>query len=183
MDGAEQLYFIYGLAFFSLALASLLEMRESSELPLGRQLPWLAAFGLSHSFVEWSELIVLAMPGSMAARVMMTAHIVLLPLSALFLIRFGVGLISESGPLPRWLLLFPLVLVIPVGLVLTYAIVVAITEPDIKTASDIWSRYLLYVPGATLAAAGFVRQPGSAAGQVKMSDDFDEPLPDLEGDQ
>ena len=35
----EQLYFIYGLAFFSLALASLLEMRESGDLPLGRQLP------------------------------------------------------------------------------------------------------------------------------------------------
>ena len=56
------LYFIYGLAFFSLALASLLEMRESSELPLGRQLPWLALFGLTHAAVEWCEWFLLASP-------------------------------------------------------------------------------------------------------------------------
>ena len=34
----DAVYFVYGLAFFSLGHA-LLEMRESSELALGRQLP------------------------------------------------------------------------------------------------------------------------------------------------
>ena len=153
-------HLFYGLAFFTLGLAALLESRRDSVLLLGRQLSWLAAFGLTHSLVEWSELVALSMPGTFTARLMTTAYIVLLPLSALFLIRFGVGLISESGPLPQWLLLSPLVLIIPIGLVTTYAIVVALTEPDVITASDIWSRYLLYIPGSLLAAAGFFRQAG-----------------------
>lgn len=159
------IYLLYGLAFFTLGLAALLESRRNSALLLGRQLPWLAAFGLSHSLVEWGELVVLTMPATVAGRVMDQAHIILLPLSALFLIRFGVGLISESGPLPRWFLLWPLVIFIPAGLVITYALVVALTEPDVRTATDIWSRYLLYIPGAILAAAGFLRQ---ASNQPKV---------------
>lgn len=151
-------YLINGLALFTLGLAALLESRRKSGMLLARQLPWLAAFGLSHSVVEWGELVTMTMPGTATAEAVVTVHIILLPLSALFLIRFGVGLISESGPLPRWLLLSPLVFLIPVGLLVTYAIVVALTEPNVVTASDIWSRYLLYIPGATLAAAGYLRQ-------------------------
>lgn len=151
-------YLLYGLALFTLGFAALLESRRGSGTLLARQLPWLAAFGLSHSVVEWGELVTLTMPGTPMARAAAAAHIILLPLSALCLIRFGVGLISESGPLPRWLLLSPLVLIVPVGLVVTYAITVAFTEPDIMTASDIWSRYLLFIPGAALSAAGYLRQ-------------------------
>ncbi len=151
-------YLFYGLALFCMGFAALLESRRDSGSLLARQLPWLAAFGLSHGFGEWAELLALAMPGSAAAEAATIIHIILLPLSALLLIRFGVGLVSESGPLPRWLLISPLVVVVPIGLVLTYALVVALTEPNIETASDIWSRYLLYIPGATLAAMGYFRQ-------------------------
>lgn len=151
------IYLLYGLALFTLGFAALLESRRNSALLLGRQLPWLAAFALSHSLVEWAELVALTTSDTVTGRLMDQVHIILLPLSALFLIRFGVGLISESGPLPRWLLLSPLVIFIPAGLVLTYALIVALTEPDVRTATDIWSRYLLYFPGATLAAVGFFR--------------------------
>ena len=50
------IYFIYGLSFFSLGLAVLLEMRHTSELPLSKQLGWLAAFGFVHSLVEWIDM-------------------------------------------------------------------------------------------------------------------------------
>lgn len=156
-------FLLYGLAFFTLGLAALLESRRNSASLLARQLPWLAAFALSHAAVEWGDLVDLVMPGSIAARIASMVHIVVLPLSALFLIRFGVGLISESGPLPRWLLLFPAVFIAPAALIATYAIIVSLTEPDIKTASDIWSRYLLYIPGAALAATGFFRQAYEAS--------------------
>ena len=52
-------YFAYGLAFFALGGAALLEARQSSKLSLGRQLPWLAAFGITHSLVEWSDIFLM----------------------------------------------------------------------------------------------------------------------------
>ena len=152
------IYLIYGLAFFTLGLAALLESRRKSALLLGRQLPWLAAFGLTHSVVEWTEMIALDATTETGVQFLTGVHIVALPLSALLLIRFGLGLISESGPLPQWLLLFPIVFIIPAALVAAYVLVIILTEPNLTVASDIWSRYLLYIPGGLLAAAGFWRQ-------------------------
>ncbi|MFW6183859.1 MAG: GAF domain-containing sensor histidine kinase [Chloroflexota bacterium] len=151
-------YLLYGLAFFTLGLAALLESRRSSGLLLGRQLPWLAAFGFVHSFVEWSELLLHTTTQEPLRSALSAGHFFLLPLSALLLIRFGVGLISEAGPLPGWLLLSPAVLLVPMMLVGAYALVVTITEPGLEVAGDIWSRYLLFLPGALLATAGFLRQ-------------------------
>lgn len=152
------IYLIYGLSFFTLGLAALLESRRKSALLLGRQLPWLAAFGLTHSLVEWTEMIALVPSSEIGRQLLTGVHVVALPLSALLLIRFGLGLICESGPLPRWLLLFPVVLITPAALVAAYVLIVTLTEPTLTTASDIWSRYLLYIPGGLLAAAGFWRQ-------------------------
>ncbi|HET7089542.1 MAG TPA: hypothetical protein VFL17_12915, partial [Anaerolineae bacterium] len=55
-------FFVYGLAFFCLGLAVALESRRTSDLPLGRQLPWLAAFGFAHSLVEWADMFLLLNP-------------------------------------------------------------------------------------------------------------------------
>jgi len=152
------IYLLYGLAFFTLGVAALLESRRKSALLLGRQLPWLAAFGLTHSVVEWSQMLALVTPVGPSREFLTTLHVIALPLSALLLIRFGVGLISESGPLPRWLLLSPIVLITPASMVVAYVLIIVLTEPDLATASDIWSRYLLYIPGGLLTAAGFWRQ-------------------------
>lgn len=152
------IYLIYGLSFFTLGLAALLESRRKSALLLGRQLPWLAAFGLIHSLVEWTEMIALVPSSEIGRQLLTGVHVVALPLSALLLIRFGFGLICESGPLPQWFLLFPVVLITPAALVAAYVLIVTLTEPALTTASDIWSRYLLYIPGGLLAAAGFWRQ-------------------------
>ncbi len=152
------IFFVYGLSFFSLGLATLLEARRASELPLGRQLPWLAAFGFTHSLVEWADMFLLIDPAGAAHDALMIARTILLPLSALLLVRFGIGLTKEAGPLPEWMTLIPVVLLVPVALIVAYALIVAITQPPVETAADVWSRYLLYLPGNLLAAFGFVRQ-------------------------
>lgn len=153
----EQLYFIYGLAFFSLGLASLLEMRESSGLPLGRQLLWLALFGLTHSAVEWCDMFLLDAPASDFAQALLLARSILLPVSAAMLIRFGVGLLAEVGPLPDWATFAQAVLFVPVMLIVAYALVVITTESEPERAADIWSRYLLFLPGGLMTGVGFVR--------------------------
>lgn len=154
---AEQLYFIYGLAFFSLAIASLLEMRESSELPLGRQLPWLALFGLMHSAVEWCDMFLLRSPSPDYENALLLTRTILLPLSAVMLIRFGIGLLAEVGPLPNWTSFAHAVLFVPAMLLVAYALVVITTETHPERTADTWSRYLLFLPGGLMTSLGFAR--------------------------
>jgi signal transduction histidine kinase len=151
-------YFIYGLAFFSLGLVVLLEARRASALALSRHLPWLAWFGLLHALVEWIDMFVLSGPPAVWPPMLLPLRGLLLPVSAVLLVRFGVGLISEAGPLPEWLMLAPVALVVPAALLMAYALIVALTEPPWLLAADVWSRYLLYGPGCAAAAIGFYRQ-------------------------
>lgn len=151
-------YFVYGLAFFTLGLAVALEARRASSLPLGRMLPWLAAFGFVHCAVEWIDMFVLIVPAGPPHDTLIGARGLLLPLSAFLLVCFGIALISAAGPLPEWLTLLPTVLFVPAGLLIAYAVTVSVTETPTATAVDVWSRYLLYLPGNLLAAFGFIRQ-------------------------
>lgn len=159
------IYLVYGLAFFCLGLAVLLEARRVSALPLGRQLPWLAAFGIVHSLVEWSDMLLLGETPEPQRTALLVARTILLPISALILIRFGVGLIGEAGPLPKWVLFAPVILVVPAAMLVAYALI--ITTADFYVATDVWSRYLLYFPGNLLSAFGFVRQ-GRGLGRVGL---------------
>jgi signal transduction histidine kinase len=152
------IHFISGLAAFSLGLAVLLENRDSSQLPLGRQLPWLAAFGFAYGLVEWADMFLGYGPSSALQPALVIARSILLPLSALLLVRFGTGLVNEAGPMPAWMELLPVILIVPISLLLGYALVVALTSPSLATAADVWSRYLLFLPGNALAAFGFYRQ-------------------------
>jgi PAS domain S-box-containing protein len=148
-------FFAYGLAFFSLGLAVALETRRATELILGRQLPWLAGFGLIHGLVEWCDMLLLVGLPSQVDLVLLISRTLLLPASALLLVRFGIGLILEAGPPPRWMIFAPIFVLFAAGFLVAYALTTATAEPF--TAIDIWSRYLLYFPGCLLTAAGFLR--------------------------
>src|SRR5512135_1027982 len=50
------IYFLYGLAFFSMGILVLLEGGRSSDARLRRALRPLAAFGLIHATNEWLEM-------------------------------------------------------------------------------------------------------------------------------
>lgn len=152
-------FLVYGLAFFCLGLAVWLESLRASRLPLGRQLPWLAAFGISHALVEWSDMLLLAGASDAGRQALLVGRTILLPLSTLLLIRFGIGLIAEAGPLPRWTLFLPVLLLTPAALLVAYVVVVATADPYV--AIDVWTRYLLYLSGSLLAGYGFLRQRAS----------------------
>jgi PAS domain S-box-containing protein len=150
------IFFTYGLAFFCLGLAVALEARRVSDLPLRRQLPWLAAFGFVHALVEWSDMFLLTNPPEPHRQMLLVGRTVLLPISALLLVRFGAGTISETGPLPLWLWVAPLLLAAPTALLIAHALITATVDPVL--AIDVWSRYLLYFVGSLLAGIGFLRQ-------------------------
>jgi hypothetical protein len=54
----EIILFVYGLVFFLLGFAVILQTRRSSRLELARSLRWLAAFGITHGFYEWGDLFI-----------------------------------------------------------------------------------------------------------------------------
>src|SRR6266498_5299518 len=54
----EILLFVYGLGFFILGFAIILQSQRSSRLELVRSLRWLAAFGITHALHEWGDLFI-----------------------------------------------------------------------------------------------------------------------------
>jgi signal transduction histidine kinase len=152
------IYFVNGLAFFSLGLAVALEARRTSEIPLSRHLLWLAGFGLIQSLDNWIDLSLVVSPSTPLHDLLTSSQMLLSPLAGLLLVRFGIGLVSEAGALPAWLDLTFVVLIVPASLLVSYAVILAFTVESKELAIEVWSRYLLYVPGGILAAFGFVRQ-------------------------
>jgi signal transduction histidine kinase len=61
-------------------------------------------------------------------------------------------------PLPPWTTFIPGVLIVPLAYVVTYAATTFITPSPIEIPVDIWSRYILYLPGSIMAGVGFIRQ-------------------------
>ncbi len=103
-------FFVYGLAFFTMGLAIALEARRATELRLARSLKYLAAFGLLHGAVQWIDMW-LVVPGGLAAVTVTTLRVVRMGLfaaSALLLALFGTTLITQLARRYRWLHLIPL---------------------------------------------------------------------------
>src|SRR5512145_2577811 len=99
------IYFVYGLVFFALGFAIILQTRQSSRLDLARSLRWLAAFGITHAFHEWGDLFIPIQATYLSPqgmRLLYILHLMLLALSFAFLFEFGLA-IFYTGKRGRWL--------------------------------------------------------------------------------
>lgn len=152
------IYFINGLAFGGLGLAAYLQLRREGDFPLKKQLPWLVAFGVTCASVSWIDMFIAS--GSMQEydQIFILVRMVLQPLTGLLLLKFGWGIFSQLTPLPAWTVFIPGILIVPIAYILTYASTTFITPSPIAIPIDIWSRYLLYLPGSIIAGIGFIRQ-------------------------
>ncbi len=161
--------FIYGLAFFVMGLAIFLQSRRYSRLPLARDLGWLAAFGITHGINEWGDIFIPIQSEYMSAATinfLETIHVLLRSISFVSLMMFGAAMLQRRYP---WLKRF----VIIAGLVwLTVFVVSAYVVPrfhDRLLLANIWSRYLLALPGSLLAAYGLREQARSSLLPLHMS--------------
>jgi PAS domain S-box-containing protein len=103
----------------------------------------IAAFGILHGFNEWIDLHIL-IRGTDLPAALYAARAVILAASFLCLVTYGVRNVSRPyGPAG------PAVLMLPVFLLLAWAALTLTSERPFL-ASDIWSRYLLGLPGAVL---------------------------------
>ncbi|MGD2027550.1 MAG: GAF domain-containing protein, partial [Anaerolineales bacterium] len=152
------IFFLYGLSFFGLGLVALMRIRQGEELPLRKQLPWLTAFGFAVALTSWMDMFLMLGvfdDRRLAIRVFtMASH----PIIGLVLLKFGWGIFKGLLPLPPWTIFIPGILIVPVSFIITYAATTFITPSPIEIPIDIWSRYLLYLPGSILAGIGFLRQ-------------------------
>ena len=154
-------FFVYGLAYFSMGLAVVLESRKSSSLKLCHNLIFLGGFGLVHGLVEWLDMSILIVAPTILPETELAleaAGIFLLVVSVAFLILFGARqMASRTGW--KWLVWVP-VLFCAAWAIAVVADLVAdgFLSQRWITNVNVLTRYLLYLPANILASMGLAFQ-------------------------
>ncbi len=138
------IFFLYGLAFFSLGVAITVYPRKDSAFRLADKLWLIAGFGIVHGVHEWIEMFIL-MNKPAEAGLLDLFSIVSLVISFLFLIYFGTIIISEKKKIGSVFKALPFILFIG------WAALAIINSRQLLLMS-ICARYLMGAPGVFLAA-------------------------------
>lgn len=158
------LFFIYGLSFFLMGFGILLKARRGSNLRLGKYLPYLAFFGIFHGMVEWGYNFIPVTVIREGCRtfkgiIFNGGHALLLGLSYLFLLYFGVNLLGDIRHWPSWRKIIPIA---AFGGWLFYAV---LTFPGANRDVNAWfilieiaARYMLATPGALTSGLAILAQ-------------------------
>ena len=154
------IYFIYGLAFFSMGLAMLFGSVRSPILAEGRVLRPLAVFGILHGCHEWIEMFLISGLIEIQNPILwgwLRAGILIISFTSLLI--FGIWIFSPQTVLtqPRRRRLNIAVLVY-VFVVLLAGVLLAPENGDRVVFFDIMARYFLAVPGAAIAGIALHRQ-------------------------
>lgn len=148
------IFFIYGLAFFSMGIALFLETTRAPRLAERRVLQPLAVFGLLHGMHEWIEILLLqgVWLGVPFPEYLDWIRYALLVISFVPLVYFGLLMLVGPEKGAR----VPLAILI--GIMIVYAILLIVVtnqRPDLLLKpSDTLARYTLAVPGGILAGLG-----------------------------
>ena len=155
------IYFIYGLAFFSMGLAITLEAGRGSNARLRHGLRALALFGLIHGAHEWIDMFeqLGLLPGPNIDPVTwQTTRIAMLEFSFLFLAAFGASLLPNVKNYRRASVLVPLCLATIWGIGLVALRSYFTIDTGLWDVADVWTRYVVAVPAALLTCIGLVAQ-------------------------
>lgn len=155
-------YFLYGLAFFSLGLVVLLESGRASEFRFARALLPLALFGFTHGGHEWFEMfqVIAAHTGGHAVGLAEEVFgALLLTVSFYCLLLFGARLLPDAEARPR----APYgqvaaMIAIWLGAVLFVYVRRRPALEELIPAADVLSRYILGITGALLASWALLRE-------------------------
>lgn len=157
-DSTQVLIFLfYGLAFFSMGLAITLEIVHGSDPRLKHALRPLASFGYLHGLHEWIEMLEVmgVLPGLRDFGILWDGlRIGLLAFSFLSLGAFGASLLATNDYQRR------LSLIAPAGMAGVWGIGMLSMQgaysQDLWDVADVWTRYVLAIPGSLLASIGLI---------------------------
>lgn len=141
LKNLDIVFFIYGLAFFTMGLAILIQPRTKSNFKIDQIIWLLAGFGITHGLNEWLDMLTILRHNlQMGPQV----RAMVLLLSFVFLFEFGRRLICLTcqNYFSKWLALF-------LSMLSTVFIF------GVKSDPTIWPRYFLGLPGGALSALGF----------------------------
>lgn len=155
------IYFVYGLAFYTLGIALFVESGRSSELTLARAIRFLAGFGFLHGAHEWLDMLEQALilhfdvtfplwADWLRLSLLVTSFIVLLAFGQL-LLQLGRQKTSPTR-LMFIMLWFYGLLIVSVRLIYNF------NEPDWISASSAVARHFIGIPGSALACIALWRQ-------------------------
>lgn len=156
--------FVYGLAFFMLGFAVSLRYRRHSQFKLAKRLWLLSSFAIVHGLAEWGLLFIPIQRSFLhqrALEVLWGIQVVLWATSFLFLFIFGVILIADRVPAFHRAVYVPVVIF---GLWFARFALEPVLITDFIPSqtwysfADLWSRYLLALPGSIAAGIGLMMQ-------------------------
>ena len=154
-------YFFYGLSFFSMGLAILLEAGHTSESDFARALKPLSWFGLLHGSHEWFEMFLLIhthLTKETSNLVWINPlRLLLLAVSFCMLIAFGTRLITGNIPSKIALVIGLVVVAFWLG-GLVWVSSAQLPGQARIIAADVYTRYALAIPGAALTVWGLILQ-------------------------
>ena len=149
------IFFFYGLAFYSMGLALLVESGRASELGFARSMRLLAGFGLLHGVHEWMDMLDQGLRlyyGTTLPLCMCWFRLSLLVASFLALLAFGEQLLArERGQtVASWRLTIAAAVWYGLSAV-AVQVIYRLDEMAWINMSDVLARYVTGIPGSLLA--------------------------------
>lgn len=138
----DEVFAVYGLAFFAMGIVILAQPRKKSIFKLSDIIWLLAAFGLSHGLNEWLDMFAI---DHQTDYIFVFVKIIVLVISYVFLFEFGrrFVLLSYKDFFNRQITYILCLLVF---------LLISLSKYD----RSIWPRYLLGLPGGILSGVGFI---------------------------
>jgi signal transduction histidine kinase len=153
-------FFFYGLAFFCMGLAIFVEVGHSTENYFARALRPLSWFGLIHGSHEWLEMFLIFQGGQgqqFDPGVVNGLRLILLASSFCMLLIFGIWLVAAALNTRQKLGIFGVAAgIYAIGLI--WLLVSKEASPLALVQADVYTRYALAIPGATLTTWGLILQ-------------------------
>jgi len=143
-----------------MGLIVLIEGGRGGDPRLRKALKPLAVFGLIHGIHEWIEMFELleVLPGQVTSPLMWNSiRLAMLAFSFLSLTAFGAAMLSATENIRRICLLAP---VLQAG-IWGFGLLIMrgnFHESRIWDIADVWTRYIIGIPGALIACWGLINQ-------------------------
>ncbi len=156
------IFFFYGLAFYSLGLALLVESGRASELGFARSMRLLAGFGLLHGIHEWIDMVERGLGlyyNATCPQPLCWVRLAILVTSFLALLAFGEHLLAREryGRAPSWRMTLGAAVLFAAASVIV-RLAYGLNDAAWLRASDVLARYIIGIPGAVVACLALWRQ-------------------------
>lgn len=156
-DYLELIRFVYGLIFFTLGLAIVMQPRRNSVYFLATALSWLSAFALVHAMADWvlfwfHEIA----PQRPFFQLMLLTRSMAIVISFGLLMQFGLSLLLQKHSRYRWLALVPSM--ITALFLLLLMLNAGPSDSESLLNVRIFVRYCLGLPASVLSAWGLLTQ-------------------------